>query len=134
LTAAGSFVGTAAYLAPEHAGGKPATKRSDFYSLGGVLYCLLSGRPPFAGDNAAELLHKHCYAVPERLQRLVPEVPHDIDALVMQLLEKDPARRPADGMVLLRQLERIRGKLERKLGDDATAVHQDDDRTDPGLG
>src|SRR5439155_7331781 len=114
LTAAGSFVGTAAYLAPEQAAGKPATKRSDLYSFGGVLYTLLTGRPPFAGENPAELLHKHCYQVPDRPQRLVPEIPHDIDGLVMQLLEKDPARRPPDGLVLLRQLERLRGKYERK--------------------
>jgi hypothetical protein len=114
LTAAGSFVGTAAYLAPEQAAGKPATKRSDLYSFGGVLYTLLTGRPPFTGENPAELLHKHCYQVPDRPQRLVPEIPHDIDGLVMQLLEKDPARRPPDGLVLLRQLERLRGKYERK--------------------
>jgi serine/threonine protein kinase len=114
LTAAGSFVGTAAYLAPEQAVGKPATKRSDFYSLGGVLYTLLTGRPPFPGENVAELIHKHCYAIPDRPQMLVPDLPHDLDGLVMQLLEKDPARRPPDGFVLLRQLERIKAKLDRK--------------------
>jgi len=58
-------------------------------------------------------MHKHVNVLPERPAQLVPELPHDLDALVCQLLEKDPARRPADGMVLLRQLERIRGKLER---------------------
>jgi hypothetical protein len=114
LTAAGSFVGTAAYLAPEQAVGKPASKRSDFYSLGGVLYTLITGRPPFPGENVAELIHKHCYAIPDRPQMLVPDLPHDLDGLVMQLLEKDPARRPADGLVLLRQLERIKSKLDRK--------------------
>src|SRR5438270_12529462 len=114
LTAAGSFVGTAAYLAPEQAVGKPASKRSDFYSLGGVLYTLLTGRPPFPGENVAELIHKHCYAIPDRPQMLVPDLPHDLDGLVMQLLEKDPARRPPDGFVLLKQLERIRAKLDRK--------------------
>jgi hypothetical protein len=124
LTAAGSFVGTAAYLAPEQAAGKPATKRSDLYSFGGVLYTLLTGRPPFTGENPAELLHKHCYQVPDRPQRLVPEIPHDIDGLVMQLLEKDPARRPPDGLVLLRQLERLRGKYDRKQGLETMAGHR----------
>jgi hypothetical protein len=117
LTAAGSFVGTAAYLAPEQAVGKPATKRSDFYSLGGVLYTLITGRPPFPGENVAELIHKHCYAIPDRPQMLVPDLPHDLDTLVMQLLEKDPSRRPPDGFVLLKQLERIKGKLDRKQAD-----------------
>jgi eukaryotic-like serine/threonine-protein kinase len=131
LTAAGSFVGTAAYLSPEQAVGKPATKRSDFYSLGGVLYCLLAGRPPFNGENAVELLHKHCHAQPERLLRLMPDLPHDLDSFVMRLLEKDPAKRPADGFVILRTLERIRGKLERKaltethvMADDTATVQQ----------
>ena len=114
LTAAGSFVGTAV-LSPEQAVGKPATKRSDFYSLGGVLYTLLTGRPPFPGENVAESIHKHCYAIPDRPQMLIPDLPHDLDGLVMQLLEKDPAHRPADGFVLLRQLERpIKAKLDRK--------------------
>lgn len=114
LTAAGNFVGTAAYISPEQAQGKPATKRSDFYSLGGVLYCLLAGRPPFTGDNAVELLHKHCHSLPDRLQRLVPGLPHDVDAFVMQLLEKEPNRRPADGLVIARMIERLRAKIERK--------------------
>ncbi|MFO0811424.1 MAG: serine/threonine-protein kinase [Gemmataceae bacterium] len=119
ITAAGSFVGTAAYLAPELATGKPATKRTDFYSLGGVLYALLCGRPPFPGENVIELLHKHCHAKPEHPRWLVPEIPHDIDDLVMQMLEKDPMRRPADGSVLIRQIERIARKLARQAeGDD----------------
>jgi hypothetical protein len=79
-----------------------------------VLYTLLTGRPPFPGENVAELIHKHCYAIPDRPQMLVPDLPHDLDGLVMQLLEKDPARRPPDGFVLLRQLERIKAKLDRK--------------------
>jgi hypothetical protein len=79
-----------------------------------VLYTLLTGRPPFPGENVAELIHKHCYAIPDRPQMLVPDLPHDLDGLVMQLLEKDPARRPPDGFVLLKQLERVRAKLDRK--------------------
>src|SRR5438093_5906600 len=73
LTAAGSFVGTAAYLAPEQAVGKPATKRSDLYALGGVLYTLLTGRPPFGGGNVAEPLHKHCFQVADRPTPRVPD-------------------------------------------------------------
>jgi hypothetical protein len=62
--------------------------------------------------------------VPDRPQRLVPEIPHDVDGLVMQLLEKDPARRPPDGLVLLRQLERLRGKYERKQGLETMTGHR----------
>jgi serine/threonine protein kinase len=126
LTQSGHFVGTVAYLAPEQAAGKPASKRSDFYSLGGVLFTLLTGRPPFDGQSAVELMHKHAFAQPERVARLVPELPHDIDELVAQLLAKDPQDRPADGSVLLRQLERIRGKLHRQGLIDAPQPVADD--------
>src|SRR5262245_13822523 len=61
LTAIGGVVGTAAYVSPEQAAGKPITKRSDLYALGAVLYTLLTGRPPFEGEGFVDVLHKHCY-------------------------------------------------------------------------
>lgn len=114
LTTSGQFIGTALFMAPEQAAGKPATKRSDFYALGCVAYTLLTGRPPFNGTSFAELVHKHQFVQPERPARLVPDLPHEIDDLIMRLLAKDPGSRPADGSVLLRQLETLRGKLMRK--------------------
>jgi serine/threonine protein kinase len=114
LTATGGVVGTAEYLSPEQAAGKPVTKRSDLYSLGAVLYTLLTGRPPFVGDTFVELLHKHRYGQFDRPRKIRPELPYEIDELVCQLLEKDPADRPPDCLVLSRQLEAIRCKLERK--------------------
>jgi len=115
LTGSGQFIGTALYMAPEQAAGKPATKRSDFYALGCTMYTLLTGRPPFNGTSIAELVHKHQFAQPERPSRLLVDLPHDIDLLVVQLLAKDPGQRPADGSVLVKKLESIRGKLGRKL-------------------
>lgn len=114
LTTSGQFIGTALFMAPEQAAGKPATKRSDFYALGCVADTLLTGRPPFNGTSFAELVHKHQFVQPERPARLVPDLPHEIDDLIMRLLAKDPGSRPADGSVLLRQLETLRGKLMRK--------------------
>ena len=114
LTATGGVVGTAEYLSPEQAAGKPVTKRSDLYSLGAVLYTLLTGRPPFTGDSFVELLHKHRYGQFDSPRKVRPELPYEIDELVCQLLEKDPADRPPDCLVLSRQLEAIRCKLERK--------------------
>jgi serine/threonine-protein kinase len=114
LTTTGGVVGTAEYLSPEQAAGKIANKRSDLYCLGAVLYTLLTGRTPFEGRSAADVLHKHLYGQFERPQRLVAEIPHDLEAIVCQLLEKDPARRPADCLVLHRQLDSVRRKLERK--------------------
>jgi serine/threonine-protein kinase len=114
LTATGGVVGTAEYLSPEQAAGKPVTKRSDLYSLGVVLYTMLTGRTPFEGNSFLDLLHKHRYAQFDRPAKLVPEIPYEIDEIVCQLLEKDPANRPADCLVLGRQLEAVRRKLERK--------------------
>lgn len=114
LTLTGGVVGTAEYLSPEQASGKLATKRSDLYSLGAVLYTLLTGRTPFEGHTATDLLHKHLYSQFDRPRALVPEIPHDLDDIVCQLLEKDPARRPPDSLVLHRQFDRVRRKLQRK--------------------
>jgi serine/threonine-protein kinase len=114
LTATGGVVGTAEYLSPEQAVGKPVSKRSDLYSFGICLYTLLVGRTPFQGESVVDLLQKHRYGQFERPQRLVPEVPHDLEEVVCQLLEKDPARRPPDAGVLHRRLDSIRRKLERK--------------------
>ena len=109
-----NVIGSGAFLMPELAAGKPITKRSDFYALGGVLYTLLTGRPPFIGNNVVELIHKHCFVLPERPQHYVPDLPDDFDRLVLRLLAKEPAQRPASGTLLLEELERIWGELERR--------------------
>ena len=145
LTATGGIVGTAEYLSPEQAAGKPATKRSDLYSLGVVLYTLLVGKTPFEGATLLDLLHKHQYKQFDRPRRILPELPHDIDDVVCQLLEKDPAKRPPDCLVLGKQLERIRNKLERKnhpteegvpnaatVAENRRAIELDDDLPGPG--
>src|SRR5438552_3149205 len=82
LTATGGIVGTAEFLSPEAAAGKVVGKRSDLYCLGAVLYDLLTGRPPFQGNNHLELLHKHRYGQFERPQRLVPDIPDEMDDLI----------------------------------------------------
>ncbi|VTU01231.1 serine threonine protein kinase : Probable serine/threonine-protein kinase pknA OS=Planctomyces maris DSM 8797 GN=PM8797T_06787 PE=4 SV=1: Pkinase [Gemmataceae bacterium] len=116
VTAAGPPVpiGSAAYAPPEVASGKPLTRRSDFYALGGVLYTLATGRPPFAAATQVELMHKQCYTLPERPGMLVPDLPAELDEFLCVLLDKNPARRPATAAAVLEELERIRGKLERK--------------------
>jgi hypothetical protein len=114
LTLPAEPLGVAAYLAPEHFTGKPLTRRSDLYALGGVLYTVLTGRPPFAANSAAELMHKHCYALPDRPANFVPKLPNELDEFVCSLLAKDPNRRPASAAAILDELDQIRGKLERK--------------------
>jgi tetratricopeptide (TPR) repeat protein len=90
------------------------TRRSDFYSLGGVLYTLVTGRPPFAAGSLVELMHKQCYTLPERPAMLVPDLPAELDDFICGLLDKNATRRPATAGAVLDELERIRGKLERK--------------------
>jgi serine/threonine-protein kinase len=114
LTATGGVVGTAEFLSPEQAAGKPVTKRSDLYSLGIVLYALLTGRTPFAAASTVEMLHKHLYGQFDRPQKIVPDLPYEIDELVCNLLDKDPAQRPADCQVLGKAIERLQRRLERK--------------------
>jgi eukaryotic-like serine/threonine-protein kinase len=106
--------GTAGFLAPEHFTGKPLTRRSDLYALGGVLYALVAGRPPFAAQTPAELMHKHCYMLPDRPMNFVPKLPPELDELICNLLSKDPTRRPASAVAVLEELDRIRGRVERK--------------------
>ncbi len=127
LTNTGGVVGTAEYLSPEQAAGKPVTKRSDLYSLGVVMYTLLTGRPPFEGVSFVDLLHKHRFGQFDRPRKLVPLVPAELDEVVCLLLEKDPANRPADSLVLQRMLETIRRKLERR--GQGTAAGQQGDAT-----
>lgn len=107
-------IGSGAYLPPETASGKPLTRRSDLYALGGVLYTLVTGRPPFAAGSVVELMHKQCYTLPERPANLVPDLPPELDEFLCVLLDKNPARRPGNAAAVIDELERIRGKLERK--------------------
>jgi len=104
LTITGGVIGTAEYMSPEQAQGQRATKRSDLYSLGAVMYAMLTGRPPFVGSTTVEILQKHRYGQFDRVKRYLPEIPPFLDDLVNQLLEKDPAKRPPDALVLSRQL------------------------------
>ncbi len=113
LTVTGGVIGTPEYLSPEQAAGKPATRRSDLYSFGVLLYALIVGRPPFEGEPL-DLLHKHRYAQFERPLRFVPDLPHELDEVLCSLLEKSPDKRPSDGGALYRKLDSLRRKLERK--------------------
>jgi serine/threonine-protein kinase len=111
LTQTGIVVGTAEYLSPEQAAGKPASKRSDLYALGVVLYTLLTGRTPFRGFNVVDVLHQHRYAQFEMPRRILPDLPSEIEEIICELLEKDPERRPPDARILQKRLETLRNKL-----------------------
>ena len=109
LTATGGLVGTAETIAPEQVAGKPATKRSDLYSLGVVIDTLISGQFPFRG-HLAEVLHKQRFGQHEKLGRLVDLIPFELEKLVDELLAKDPAARPPDAGLVARRLQVIARK------------------------
>src|SRR5690242_13721062 len=93
MTEVGSIIGTAQYLSPEQARGAPVDQTSDLYSVGVVLYEMLTGRVPFTGDTPLEIAMKHLSEVPVPPSELRPEVPHDLDSVVLRALAKDPADR-----------------------------------------
>ena len=101
-------------LAPEVFQGKPPTRKSDLYALGGVYYALFTGRPMVQGAGLAEFVRKHCYALPDRPAAFTPTLPLELDELICDLIQKDPARRPAAAPLVTAELEAARGKLERK--------------------
>ncbi len=108
MTEAGSIVGTAQYLSPEQARGAPVDPRSDLYSLGIVLYEMLTGQVPFTGDTPVEIAMKHLSQVPEPPSKLRPDVvPHDLDAVVMRALAKDPDQRYASAEEMDADLARV---------------------------
>jgi serine/threonine-protein kinase len=93
MTEVGSIIGTAQYLSPEQARGAPVDQTSDLYSVGVVLFEMLTGQVPFTGDTPLEIAMKHLSEVPKPPSELRPEVPHDLDSVVLRALAKDPAER-----------------------------------------
>ena len=107
MTEAGSIVGTAQYLSPEQARGGEVDQRSDLYSLGVVLYELLTGETPFEGDTPVEIAMKHLSTMPPPPSTLRPELPHDLDMVVMRALAKDPEERYQSADEMEADLERV---------------------------
>jgi serine/threonine protein kinase len=103
----GRLVATAAYVAPERVAGRPATPAADVYSLGAVLYELLTGRPPFTGDSVLEITRAHLDAEPTPVRELAPWVPLEIAAVCEAALAKEPHERPAPAGVLASRLRAL---------------------------
>jgi uncharacterized repeat protein (TIGR01451 family) len=108
LTQVGSVMGTATYFSPEQAQGAQPDPRSDLYSLGIVLYEMVAGKPPFAGENPVSIAYKQVHDMPQPLNQLVADVPRPFEAIVAKLLAKDPNMRYPNADALRDDLRRYR--------------------------
>ena len=118
LTRAGMMMGTPRYMAPEQVRGQ-ADHRSDIFSVGAVAYELLSGRPPFAGENPLQILEQLRTVTPPRLSELDPNLPPELSTIVERAIQKEPEDRFADLGEMARALEAVR----RGLGERTQRVH-----------
>jgi serine/threonine-protein kinase len=90
LTKTGAVIGTATYFSPEQAQGAPADERSDIYALGVVMYEMLAGRPPFSGESPVAVAYQHVSSLAAQPSLDNPDVPPDLDRIVMRSLDKNP--------------------------------------------
>src|SRR5213075_833492 len=107
MTEAGSIIGTSQYLSPEQARGAPVDQRSDLYSVGVVLYELLTGTVPFSGSTPLEIAMKHLSEIPRPPSRRRPDVPPDLDRVVLRALAKNPDERYQNAPEMDADLARI---------------------------
>ncbi len=113
ITAAGRTMGTFPYMAPEQIRGRPpVSAQTDLYALGCVLFEMLAGRPPFIGENAAEVMHKHLQEPPPRVTEFDPDCPASLDQLISDLLKKEPSDRPESAFVVARRLKDVSPVIE----------------------
>ncbi|MEW6184977.1 MAG: protein kinase, partial [Thermodesulfobacteriota bacterium] len=114
LTQEGMMVGTYYYMPPEQAMGGEVTVKADLYSLGAMLYEMVTGRPPFTGDDSVAIIGQHINTPPVSPSWHRPDLLPPLAALIMRLLEKDPNKRPASASEVLKALEAIEtGKAEK---------------------
>jgi len=107
MTEVGSIVGTAQYLSPEQARGGEVDQRSDLYSLGVLMYEMLTGSVPFTGDTPVEIAMKHLSRTPEPPSASRPDVPRELDMVVMRALAKDPEDRYQSADEMEADLDRV---------------------------
>ena len=122
LTQSGMMVGTVAYMPPEQAMGGKVTTKADLYSLGAMLYEMVTGRPPFIGDDSVAIIGQHINTPPVSPAWHRADLPPALEVLILQLLEKDPDKRPESATVVLQALETIEaGKAKKEISRETPA-------------
>ncbi len=122
LTAAGMIVGTAAYMPPEQALGKRLDARSDLYSLGAMLYQMVTAQPPFHGRDLLAVVAQHVNAQPDPPSKKAPGIPPALDAIILELLKKTPDERPRDAAAVRARLEAMMVPASSTIDDVAASV------------
>ena len=107
MTEAGSILGTAHYLSPEQAQGRPVEAASDLYSLGVVMYEMATGKLPFDGDNPVTIAMQHVHEQPVPPRSLVPDLPENLEAVILRALAKEPTERYLTAQAMLDDLRRV---------------------------
>ncbi|MGA8848490.1 MAG: protein kinase [Dehalococcoidia bacterium] len=122
LTQPGMMVGTVTYMPPEQAMGGKVTAKADLYSLGAMLYEMVTSRPPFVGDDSIAIIGQHINTPPVSPTWHRADLPPALETLILQLLEKDPEKRPESATVVLQALEAIEaGKVKKEPSKEASA-------------
>ena len=109
LTEPGTAIGTASYISPEQMNGKAADQRSDIWSLGVILYEMLTGERLFRGKHREAVFYAIAHQAPKPMNGLVAGIPAELERIVSKCLEKDPSRRYPDAASLRADLARLRG-------------------------
>jgi len=124
MTEEGAIIGTAQYLSPEQARGAPVDQTSDLYSTGIVLFELLTGEVPFTGESPVEIAMKHLAEIPPAPSELRPDVPADLDLVVVRALAKEPADRYQSAAAMDADLETVArgGRVAAETAEAATMV------------
>src|SRR3712207_432474 len=125
MTSTAAVIGTAQYLSPEQARGESVDARSDVYSVGCMLYELVTGAPPFTGDSPVAVAYQHVREDPRLTSSINPQVPPELDGSLMKAMSKNPANRDQSAAEMRNDL--LRALAGHRV--EATPVMGDDEKT-----